>query len=162
MSTRARTAARRRPHTKSRNGCANCKRRHVRCDETFPHWFVFVSLCSQYFGIRHALTNACFSRNCIGQKIHCNYKNKPSAIWDAQSNPESVAIAVLAKREEEDRLEATTGTPLSSTSYYLPPWQAYGIPDHDAFILSSLARISDDLALQKSTNFSIWTQYIPR
>ena len=25
-------------HTKSRKGCKTCKRRHIRCDETFPQW----------------------------------------------------------------------------------------------------------------------------
>lgn len=30
----------RRSHTKSRKGCKTCKRRHIRCDETFPQWFV--------------------------------------------------------------------------------------------------------------------------
>jgi len=28
----------RRSHTKSRTGCKTCKRRHIRCDETFPQW----------------------------------------------------------------------------------------------------------------------------
>lgn len=30
----------RRSHTKSRKGCKTCKRRHIRCDETFPQWWV--------------------------------------------------------------------------------------------------------------------------
>lgn len=30
----------RRSHTKSRKGCKTCKRRHIRCDETFPQWCV--------------------------------------------------------------------------------------------------------------------------
>jgi len=27
-------------HTKSRKGCETCKRRHIRCDENFPQWYV--------------------------------------------------------------------------------------------------------------------------
>jgi hypothetical protein len=30
----------RRSHTKSRKGCETCKRRHIRCDENFPQWYV--------------------------------------------------------------------------------------------------------------------------
>ena len=30
----------RKSHTKSRNGCKTCKRRHIRCDENFPQWYV--------------------------------------------------------------------------------------------------------------------------
>lgn len=30
----------RKSHTKSRNGCRTCKRRHIRCDETFPQWYI--------------------------------------------------------------------------------------------------------------------------
>ncbi len=29
-----------RSHTKSRKGCETCKRRHIRCDENFPQWYV--------------------------------------------------------------------------------------------------------------------------
>jgi len=30
----------RKSHTKSRKGCKTCKRRHIRCDENFPQWYV--------------------------------------------------------------------------------------------------------------------------
>ena len=32
--------ATRKSHTKSRKGCATCKRRHIRCDENKPEWCV--------------------------------------------------------------------------------------------------------------------------
>jgi hypothetical protein len=31
----------RKSHTKSRKGCTTCKRRHIRCDENFPQWYVW-------------------------------------------------------------------------------------------------------------------------
>lgn len=34
----------RKSHTKSRNGCKTCKRRHIRCDETFPQWYVLQAI----------------------------------------------------------------------------------------------------------------------
>ena len=34
--------ATRKSHTKSRKGCRTCKRRHIRCDETFPQWYGLV------------------------------------------------------------------------------------------------------------------------
>ena len=34
------TGPTRKSHTKSRKGCRTCKRRHIRCDETFPQWYV--------------------------------------------------------------------------------------------------------------------------
>lgn len=42
----------RKSHTKSRNGCKTCKRRHIRCDESFPQWYESVGLKDS----RHTLT----------------------------------------------------------------------------------------------------------
>jgi hypothetical protein len=39
----------RRSHTKSRKGCKTCKRRHIRCDETFPQWCV--CLCGDWSAV---------------------------------------------------------------------------------------------------------------
>ena len=39
----------RRSHTKSRKGCKTCKRRHIRCDETFPQWYV--CLCGEWSAV---------------------------------------------------------------------------------------------------------------
>lgn len=39
----------RKSHTKSRNGCKTCKKRHIRCDETVPQWCVVCSIP----GLRH-------------------------------------------------------------------------------------------------------------
>lgn len=49
------TGPSRRSHTKSRKGCKTCKRRHIRCDETFPQWSVF---CSGSIGCQLTLTTA--------------------------------------------------------------------------------------------------------
>jgi hypothetical protein len=32
--------SRRKPHTRSRNGCSKCKARHVRCDQVLPIWYL--------------------------------------------------------------------------------------------------------------------------
>ncbi|KAJ5167318.1 uncharacterized protein N7482_006099 [Penicillium canariense] len=46
----------RKSHTKSRNGCKTCKRRHIRCDETFPQ-----------------------CRNCTKHNCRCDYQDVAAA-----------------------------------------------------------------------------------
>lgn len=35
----------RRPHTRSRNGCLTCRKRHTRCDEGRPNWYALSEMC---------------------------------------------------------------------------------------------------------------------
>ncbi|RPB29222.1 hypothetical protein L211DRAFT_262604 [Terfezia boudieri ATCC MYA-4762] len=50
------TTQTRRSHTKSRNGCKTCKKRHIRCDESFPQ-------CG----------------NCTKHNVRCDYMDQPDA-----------------------------------------------------------------------------------
>jgi len=56
----------RRSHTKSRKGCKTCKRRHIRCDETFPQ-----------------------CRNCTKHQVRCDYME--TVVADAQPPVQPVA-----------------------------------------------------------------------
>ncbi|KKA27412.1 hypothetical protein TD95_005178 [Thielaviopsis punctulata] len=56
----------RRSHTKSRKGCDACKRRHIRCDETFPQCL-----------------------NCTKHKIRCPYNDMPV---DRSGSPDKSSI----------------------------------------------------------------------
>lgn len=56
----------RRSHTKSRKGCETCKKRHIRCDETFPQ-----------------------CRNCTKHKQRCPYQDVP------EERPASAEMAQL-------------------------------------------------------------------
>ncbi|KAK2767570.1 hypothetical protein FQN54_003728 [Arachnomyces sp. PD_36] len=50
----------RRTHPKSRHGCANCKKRRVKCDEQRPR-----------------------CRNCINRNLECHYASSGSLVWPA-------------------------------------------------------------------------------
>ncbi|KAG9801586.1 hypothetical protein KCU63_g24987, partial [Aureobasidium melanogenum] len=52
----------RRSHTKSRTGCKTCKRRHIRCDETFPQ-----------------------CRNCTKHQVRCDYMDQQRPEADIQA-----------------------------------------------------------------------------
>ncbi|KAK9471129.1 uncharacterized protein V1510DRAFT_397718 [Dipodascopsis tothii] len=54
----------RKSHIKSRSGCANCKRRRIKCDEQHPR-----------------------CRNCIKHGVGCDYLNLPSASAPAATGP---------------------------------------------------------------------------
>lgn len=63
----------RKSHTKSRTGCRTCKRRHIRCDESFPQW------CEQRARKSLSWTDSVCSRNCKRHSVRCDYMDMPAA-----------------------------------------------------------------------------------
>ncbi|KAH6687969.1 hypothetical protein F5X68DRAFT_206614 [Plectosphaerella plurivora] len=91
----------RKPHSKSRRGCMQCKRRHVKCDEQGPP-------CA----------------NCVVRKTECSYKDGPSSSA-ASLDPSSIGIHDLGGNASgsgssllllpEDTIATTTGSSASSS-----------------------------------------------
>lgn len=64
----------RKSHTKSRKGCRMCKKRHIRCDENFPQWYVVANCQSVYDDL---LTTP--SKNCTKHSVRCDYMDMSKA-----------------------------------------------------------------------------------
>lgn len=129
----------RRSHTKSRKGCETCKRRHIRCDETFPQ-----------------------CRNCTKHKIRCPYN-------DMQVTPEPERAATPDKPDlmwtpqiEADIAEwqRTGNFPFPSLGVYPAPMpQLYSV--EDLRLIYHLAALFHQLAAMDANNFTLWTRHIP-
>ncbi|TQV99190.1 C6 transcription factor RosA-like [Cordyceps javanica] len=129
----------RRSHTKSRKGCETCKRRHIRCDESFPQ-----------------------CRNCTKHKIRCPYN-------DMQVTPEPERSATPDKPDlmwtpqiETDIAEwRRSGVfPFPSLGLYPAPIaQLYSV--HDLRLIYHLAALYQQLAAMSANNFTLWTRHIP-
>lgn len=63
----------RKTHRKSRKGCATCKKRHIKCDENFPQWYLSLLLCLTGSG---KLTPR-RSRKCTKHNCRCDYRDNP-------------------------------------------------------------------------------------
>lgn len=75
MATSSSTGPSRRSHTKSRKGCKTCKKRHIRCDETFPQWYV----ANASLSVRASLLTPSCSQNCTKHQVKCDYQEAASA-----------------------------------------------------------------------------------
>ncbi|KAM3067176.1 hypothetical protein ACMFMG_011729 [Clarireedia jacksonii] len=128
---------RRRSHTKSRNGCATCKCRHIRCDETLPH------------------CNNCTKYNC-----RCSYQDlpgngqrewivaKPDLMWTSQI-------------ETEIRSWQKIGRSSFLSLCVLPAILFETLSFEELRLIHHLASISSELSASNSSNFTIWVRKIP-
>jgi len=117
----------RRSHKKSRAGCSECKRRHLKCDETKPKCI-----------------------NCVTAHLRCPYEDEPRLVSDYAP---SLSHSQEVIRENSNASSPTTSrSPSSTVNVFSPPqvladstlnmlhlellhhW-SYGF--HDSFLLSS-------------------------
>ncbi|KAI1341955.1 hypothetical protein F5Y15DRAFT_430438 [Xylariaceae sp. FL0016] len=127
----------RRSHTKSRKGCENCKRRHIRCDESFPQ-----------------------CRNCTKHKVRCPYNDipapderaatpdKPDLMW---TNEVEAAIA---------EWQATGIFPFPNLNIYPAPMPQF-FSVEDLRLIFHVASICNEMSAIDANGFTLWTRQIP-
>ncbi|KAL9561288.1 hypothetical protein ACKAV7_014643 [Fusarium commune] len=132
------TRRRRRSHPKSRKGCDTCKRRHMRCDESFPQ-----------------------CRNCTRYKFRCPYNDvlvthssgsstpdKPDLMWTPQ-----IEVALI-------EWQRTGIFPLPCLGLYPTPRpHLYSL--EDLRLIHHLATLYCELGTIDANNFTLWTRHIP-
>ncbi|KAF6835780.1 Sterol uptake control protein 2-like protein 9 [Colletotrichum plurivorum] len=127
----------RRSHTKSRKGCETCKRRHIRCDESFPQ-----------------------CRNCTKHKIRCPYNEMPVP-EDRSTTPDKPDLMWTPEIEAAIEQWQCTGI------FPFPNLQIYPAPNpqflsvEDLRLIYHLASICDELAAFDANGFTLWTRQIP-
>ncbi|KAF7712495.1 Fungal Zn(2)-Cys(6) binuclear cluster domain-containing protein [Penicillium ucsense] len=134
----------RRSHTKSRNGCKTCKRRHIRCDETFPQ-----------------------CRNCTKHNCRCDYQDIPLPLplplpLDNATIPQSDQdLLVLANVEAEVQRWHSMGlTPhleLDAGSY--SPWSS--LSRLDSLLIHHILGLYTDLDQRGLSDCTIWARILP-
>ncbi|PKS11664.1 hypothetical protein jhhlp_001815, partial [Lomentospora prolificans] len=127
----------RRSHTKSRKGCDTCKRRHIRCDESFPQ-----------------------CRNCTKHKIRCPYNDMPVPENRAAS-PDKPDLMWTPQIEADIEQWQRTGVfPFPSLNIYpAPSPQSYTL--EELRLIHHVASICSELDAINANNFTIWTRQMP-
>ncbi|KAF4213383.1 hypothetical protein CNMCM5878_000017 [Aspergillus fumigatiaffinis] len=128
----------RKSHTKSRNGCATCKRRHIRCDETFPQ-----------------------CRNCTKHNCRCDYMDV--ALAREQSNKARKAPDLLMSPEIEMEIENwhVTGVPPFPELMHYPRNAWYKLFRSDLRLIHHIIGLSIDLHRRGFGECTIWAQKMP-
>lgn len=153
----------RRSHTKSRKGCKTCKRRHIRCDETFPQWYVhtlsavaiFAWLAGQF------LLTMSHSRNCTKHNCRCDYMDGPrprDKRARSPSGPELLWSPAIKRDIETWRRTEQFPFPEMHLEPQ-PSVQNYSLTD--LRLMHHIASVSRDMQLRGSSSFVIWTDKIP-
>ncbi|CAK7220712.1 hypothetical protein SBRCBS47491_004280 [Sporothrix bragantina] len=127
----------RRSHTKSRKGCETCKRRHIRCDETFPQ-----------------------CRNCTKHKIRCPYNDIP-VNEDRSVSPDRPEMMWTPEIEADiTRWQQTGIFPFPALNIYPQPNPQY-LSVESLRLIYHVSSICHQLRSINADGFTIWTRQIP-
>ncbi|KAF1844220.1 uncharacterized protein K460DRAFT_369089 [Cucurbitaria berberidis CBS 394.84] len=130
----------RRSHTKSRKGCKTCKRRHIRCDETFPQ-----------------------CRNCTKHQVRCDYMDSPAAMMpESPQSPQQPNLLWTPEIEATIEVWRQTGEfPFPELRVYpQPQWRA--LPKTDLRLIHHLSSISNEMFRNRTSKSTLWTDMMPK
>jgi hypothetical protein len=156
-----------RSHTKSRKGCKTCKRRHIRCDETFPQWYVSKRLAlfslqgrknqNRFVTIR---TNFRGSGNCTKHNCRCPYMDIPKQEARAENFKKADLMWTPEIEAEIKHWQQTGSFPFSNLySSSSPSPQLFSF--EDLRLIHHAAAILNELSIHHASNFTIWTRHVP-
>ncbi|PNS17385.1 hypothetical protein CAC42_7068 [Sphaceloma murrayae] len=127
----------RRSHTKSRKGCKTCKRRHIRCDESFPQ-----------------------CRNCTKHHVRCDYMDattpEADAMTTASSEHASTSPTPIPTSDDNISFQHrpdSVYSDLSLTMSSMDPEAQYG---SDPQLISNLYAIVDNLDGKGVSDMTTW------
>ncbi|KAK8245227.1 hypothetical protein HDK77DRAFT_376253 [Phyllosticta capitalensis] len=130
----------RRSHTKSRKGCKTCKKRHIRCDETFPQ-----------------------CRNCTKHQVRCDYNDSPtSAAPDSPKGAQQPNLLWTPEIEATvDIWKATGEFPFPELGVYpQPQWTLYS--KTDLRLIHHLSSITTEMFRGRTSKLTIWAGNMPQ
>ena len=129
----------RRSHTKSRKGCETCKRRHIRCDESFPQ-----------------------CRNCTKHKIRCPYNDVQATDPNRSTTPDKPDL--MWTPEVEAAIVEWQSTGIFPFAFIgagpAPVASHYSV--EDLRLIYHVASLYHQLSALDANNFTLWTRHIPR
>ncbi|OJJ74188.1 hypothetical protein ASPBRDRAFT_119811 [Aspergillus brasiliensis CBS 101740] len=128
----------RKSHTKSRFGCKTCKRRHIRCDETFPQ-----------------------CRNCTKHNCRCDYMDVATVHDDASSMRNVPDLLMSAEIEMEIKNWQFTGVAPFAELLQFPRtcWTKLSLTD--LRLIHHIVGLSIDLQRRGLASCTIWAQKMP-
>ncbi|KAI1829446.1 transcriptional regulator family: Fungal Specific TF [Penicillium roqueforti] len=129
----------RKSHTKSRNGCKTCKRRHIRCDETFPQ-----------------------CRNCTKHNCRCDYQDTVASQAGSPPAPRQ-GPDLLMSPEIETQIDNwhRTGVPPYPELLQCPRAGWSGLSRTDLRLIHYIIGASIDLHRRGLSGCTVWAQKMP-
>lgn len=156
----------RRSHTKSKGGCGNCRRRHLRCDLYRPQWSVLPGLYTNVPsnpGSCHP--NKCVdgkSRNCIRHRVKCDFATlaeSESESASSSSNIPEINFRPNAQQEIADWVaRGRLDLPMMPPEAQLPP---DGLSHDELRLLHHCCAVFSECAESDTAKMTIWTSQLP-
>ncbi|KAJ9268214.1 transcriptional regulator family: Fungal Specific TF [Paecilomyces variotii] len=129
----------RKSHTKSRNGCKTCKKRHIRCDETFPQ-----------------------CRNCTKHNCRCDYMDNTVVTEGASRSQRAPDLLMSPEIEMEIENWRRTGIcPFTELSHLCPENGWHHFSHIELRLIHHIAGLSVDLHRQGYSGVTVWAQRMP-
>ncbi|KAL4880956.1 hypothetical protein BJY04DRAFT_69026 [Aspergillus karnatakaensis] len=128
----------RKSHTKSRFGCKTCKRRHIRCDETFPQ-----------------------CRNCTKHNCRCDYMDVATVHDESTSVRNVPDLLMSAEIEMEIKNWNLTGLPPFPELMHFPRNCWNKLSRTDLRLIHHIIGLSIDLHRRGLSTCTIWAQKMP-
>ncbi|KAJ5259443.1 hypothetical protein N7478_012424 [Penicillium angulare] len=128
----------RKSHTKSRNGCKTCKRRHIRCDETFPQ-----------------------CRNCTKHNCRCDYQDMAAAQVSPPASRRGPDLLMSPEIEMEIDEWHRTGIPPYHELAQCPQSGWSHLSRADLRLVHHIIGLSIDLHRRGLSNCTVWAQKMP-
>ncbi|KAJ5614631.1 hypothetical protein N7528_008285 [Penicillium herquei] len=127
----------RKSHTKSRNGCKTCKRRHIRCDESFPQ-----------------------CRNCTKHNCRCDYQDMATT---QGSSPSRRGPDLLMSPEIEMEIDKwhRTGIPPYPELMQCPQSGWSHLSRADLRLVHHIIGLSIDFHRRGLSGCTVWAQKMP-
>ncbi|EMC92251.1 hypothetical protein BAUCODRAFT_78015 [Baudoinia panamericana UAMH 10762] len=129
----------RRSHTKSRKGCKTCKRRHIRCDETYPQ-----------------------CRNCTKHQVRCDYMETAGSDIESQQSPEQQSLQLSPGSESRVEQWQQSGRFPYPEMQVFPHPHAHEYSRNDLRLIHHLSTIANNLTLKGASHLTTWTQKVPK
>ena len=148
----------RKSHTKSRKGCKTCKRRHIRCDENFPQWYVGRRLPH----VQYLWADVELSRNCTKHNCRCDYMDSPPPAEESSSASIVPNLLWTPQIEREVELWQQTG---------VFPFPELGLRSYDQFrrlssvdlrLVHHISNVYRDMQSIDFIHCSLWANEIPK
>ncbi|KAK6352965.1 hypothetical protein TWF696_004955 [Orbilia brochopaga] len=128
----------RKSHTKSRKGCKTCKRRHIRCDETFPQ-----------------------CRNCTKHNVRCDYMDAPPP---TDENASMSTLTPISPEYLNQDLWRRSQVPMLRNTTQISPYDAQPVRSRspqDMRLLHDISRIASHMQMADPSLYKVWGREIP-
>lgn len=129
----------RKTHLKSRTGCATCRARRIKCDESKPQWYVSADKNAIFVRSLSRL----YSINCTRRQVHCDFLGVAFSSQTSPGEPSPQVARILHALSDNDADGSIEPEPASLLRLF--PTDCPDLSKQERFFMAHLCGISDDL-----------------